>query len=35
MENRQSFSVFVPTHWLFGEGQLSHLHEQILPGKKH
>lgn len=34
MENKQLFSVFVPTRWLFGEGQLSHLHEQVLPGKK-
>ncbi|WP_094606176.1 1,3-propanediol dehydrogenase [Sporomusa silvacetica DSM 10669] len=29
-----SFNMYVPTRILFGEGQLSHLHEQNLPGKK-
>ncbi|MDY6083979.1 MAG: iron-containing alcohol dehydrogenase [Dialister sp.] len=31
---QDKFSVFVPTRWMFGKGQLSHLHEQPLPGKK-
>lgn len=34
MERNKLFQVFVPTCWLFGEGQLNHLHEQALPGKK-
>lgn len=34
MERKEQFSVYVPTHWLFGNGQLSHLHEAMLPGKK-
>lgn len=34
MERNPLFDVFIPTRWLFGEGQLSHLHEQPLPGKK-
>lgn len=34
MENKKSFAVYVPTRWLFGEGQLSRLHKQALPGKK-
>ena len=29
-----SFQMFVPTKALFGAGQLNHLHEQALPGKK-
>ena len=29
-----SFQMFVPTKALFGAGQLNHLHEQDLPGKK-
>lgn len=29
-----SFQMYVPTRILFGEGQLSGLHEQKLPGKK-
>ena len=29
-----SFNMYVPTRILFGAGQLSHLHEQSLPGKK-
>ncbi len=29
-----SFHFFMPTHVLFGFGQLDHLHEQQLPGKK-
>lgn len=29
-----SFQMYVPTRILFGEGQLSSLHEQELPGKK-
>lgn len=28
------FTFYMPTKILFGEGQLSHLHEQELPGKK-
>lgn len=28
------FKMFVPTRTLFGAGQLNHLHEQSLPGKK-
>lgn len=28
------FTFYMPTKVLFGEGQLSHLHEQELPGKK-
>ena len=28
------FQFFMPTRLLFGKGQLSHLHEQALPGKK-
>lgn len=28
------FTFYMPTKVLFGEGQLSHLHEQALPGKK-
>jgi alcohol dehydrogenase len=28
------FTFYMPTKLLFGEGQLSHLHEQELPGKK-
>ncbi len=28
------FSYFMPSRILFGQGQLSHLHEQELPGKK-
>lgn len=28
------FTYFIPTRILFGAGQLSHLHEQKLPGKK-
>lgn len=34
MERNKLINVFVPTRWMFGEGQLSHLHEQPLPGKK-
>lgn len=34
MDRQKLFSVYIPTHWLFGEGQLNHLHEQVLPGKK-
>lgn len=30
----KNFSYFVPTHILFGAGQLASLHEQSLPGKK-
>lgn len=30
----KNFSYFVPTHVLFGSGQLASLHEQSLPGKK-
>ena len=29
-----NFKMFVPTKTLFGPGQLNHLHEQQLPGKK-
>ena len=29
-----SFMMYAPTRVLFGAGQLSHLHEQTLPGKK-
>lgn len=29
-----SFQIMVPTRFLFGAGQLGHLHEQPLPGKK-
>ena len=29
-----SFNYYIPTRILFGKGQLSHLHEQKLPGKK-
>ena len=29
-----SFQMYVPTRILFGEGQLSSLHEQKLPGRK-
>lgn len=29
-----TYSFFAPTHVLFGPGQLGHLHEQALPGKK-
>lgn len=29
-----SFNMYVPTRILFGAGQLAHLHEQNLPGKK-
>lgn len=28
------FNYYVPTKLLFGKGQLSHLHQQVLPGKK-
>ena len=28
------FCYYIPTRILFGKGQLSHLHEQALPGKK-
>ena len=28
-----SFMMYAPTRVLFGAGQLSHLHEQTLPGK--
>ncbi len=34
MNGREQFSVYIPTHWLFGRGQLDHLHEQGLPGKR-
>lgn len=34
MERNKMFNVYVPTNWLFGEGQLSNLHKQPLPGKK-
>ena len=29
-----NFTYFIPTRILFGAGQLNHLHEQQLPGKK-
>ena len=29
-----NYNFFVPTRVLFGAGQLSHLHEQAMPGKK-
>ena len=29
-----SFQMYVPTRILFGAGQLNHLHEQKMPGKK-
>lgn len=29
-----NFSLFLPTRILYGKGQLNHLHEQKLPGKK-
>ena len=29
-----NFQYYMPTRILFGKGQLSHLHEQELPGKK-
>ncbi len=28
------FTVWIPTKWMFGPGQLAHLHEAALPGKK-
>ncbi len=34
METILSYDKFIPTHVLFGAGQLSHLHEQAMPGKK-
>jgi alcohol dehydrogenase len=29
-----SYNFFAPTRVLFGAGQLNHLHEQVMPGKK-
>ena len=29
-----SYQFFVPTRVLFGPGQLNHLHDQAMPGKK-
>ena len=29
-----NFMMYAPTRVLFGAGQLNHLHEQTLPGKK-
>jgi len=29
-----NFTFNMPTHVLFGFGQLNHLHEEKLPGKK-
>lgn len=34
MDCAMSFNQFIPTRILFGKDQLSHLHEQELPGKK-
>ena len=34
METRLSFSMYVPTHVLFGAGGLDNLGEQSMPGKK-
>ncbi len=34
MDRKEQFGVYVPTRWLFGNGQLAHLHEEELPGKK-
>lgn len=34
MKEQKQFGVFIPTQWLFGAGQLNHLHEQALPGKR-
>ena len=31
---QSTFNAYAPTRVLFGPGQLSHLHEQELPGKK-
>ena len=30
----KNFIFNMPTHVMFGAGQLAHLHEQKLPGKK-
>lgn len=34
MERKEQFSVYIPTHWYFGRGQLDHLHDMALPGKR-
>lgn len=34
METRLSFNMYVPTHVLFGAGELNNLHNQTMPGKK-
>ena len=34
METNLTYHQYIPTKILFGPGQLSHLHEQILPGKR-
>lgn len=30
----KQFEFYMPAHVLFGAGQLAHLHEQVMPGKK-
>ena len=34
METNMNYNQYIPTHILFGAGQLNNLHTQTMPGKK-
>lgn len=34
MKTNLSYDMYLPTHSIFGVGELNHLHEQVMPGKK-